>query len=163
MDFDEFATMVRDGVDHVGHGFTSPDDDWSTMAFLEHGHDITLVALALETTPQIVAAVRGLIAQTKATKIALVTSTWMVDLLEVTDPDIRAKFGRDEIMPEDYDGPGKYESVVVSVFDAEIIKAWNAIIERHPDAPPTLGEWQPLGDVGTMSGAMVEPIHEALR
>lgn len=160
MTYREFVNFVKDTIREYGAGFTSPNDDWPMAICVDHSTDatphwfeppdeVTARPDGIQILGQALAA-GSLI--TRPTKVAIVTSTWqvIVDRDEPVPPD----------MPRPGDHPDRFEAVVAIVMDAERVEPWTALIERHPDAPPTLGEWEVGDEAG---GALVDPLRAALR
>ncbi len=157
MNYREFVDFAKDSVWNIATTFEKPDDDWEPVALLEDENGQTIIAALMMDKADYPAAVSIMAKQTKATKVALVTSAWglMFDSKEAAeawndDPDA--------LMPSQH--PDGFEQVVISVYDAERVEAWSAKILRDDEQPPTLAEWEWGSEP---DGRMVGPIREAMR
>lgn len=166
MKFDEFAQFVRDGVRRVGEGFTEPDEDWQPVMFVETPKRVSILLLpgALldnhASKDKLAAMMRAIVEQSRARKVAVVTSAWMTTLDEQTS---RYVSEHGELPDESHQAgnrPDRLEIVSVAVYDAEVAHSWFAEIRRDGVHPPQLAEWQ--GPVDT-HGRLADPIREALR
>lgn len=166
MKFDEFVSSVQRGVRGVGEGFTTPDEDWMPVIFVETPKRVSIVLLppALlddhASKAQLAAIMRAIVERFRARKVAVVTSAWMASLDEQTS---RYVSEHGELPDESHQAgnrPDRLEVVHVAVYDAEVAQSWFAEIRRDGVHPPQLAEWQ--GPVDTR-GRLADPIREALR
>ncbi len=158
MTYREFTEYAKDSVRKIGASFTEPDDDWEPVALVESAEGNTVVGLMVDKAywPEIVSAI---VKETKATKVALVASSWGLEFTSSAEYDA---YMADPDAPPPSKHPNGVEQVVVSIFDAERVEVWSAKILRDGEQPPVLDEWDWGGDVEP-SGRMVDPIRAAMR
>lgn len=156
--------VVRDaalnGVRVVGDSFTEPDDDWAPVLFAATA-DKTIGIIGLD--PNLMndkdfaaSVVTESLQQVGATAAALITSAWrskqVEELMRLTKGNLRQT-------PSE--APDREEIVAVTVMDRESASMHVAVIERRDGKPPTLGEWDDIGenvDAATFSGRFPEAI-----
>lgn len=157
MTYREFTDWAKDAVRKIGESFTEPDDDWEPTALIEGGEGTIVVALAMEKAlwPSAVAIMAQ---KTKATKVALVTSSWGLHFSSSEEYDAYCA-DPDALSPSKH--PNGIEMVAVTIYDAERVEAWSARILRDGEQPPSLSEWEWGG--AEPDGRMVGPIREAMR
>lgn len=153
----EFVEYAKDFVRKIGESFKDPEDDWEPVALIKGDEGIALVGLVLDKAhwPEVVSAI---VKKTKATKVALITSSWG---LEFTSSEEYDAYMADDDAPSPSKHPNGVKQVVVNVFDAERVEAWSAKILRDGEQPPVLGEWDWGG--ADPSGRMIDPIRAAMR
>jgi hypothetical protein len=143
------ATMVRETL--------GPEDDWDLVGHFVSGEGVYVAPFHPlffsndETRREFFSLVAKIIKEKDIFMVGLIGTYWSADVNSVED-----------ILTRPEDNPNRYEAVVVSVMDEERYLSRFARIERHPDAPPTLGEWEGgMSDVP--AGVVVEEIQKALR
>jgi|ERR1700729_795951 len=158
MTYREFVEYAKDSVRKIGESFKDPEDDWEPVALIENS-DGKAIIVALSAPKEIwPMAVGAIVQQERATKVALITSSWG---LEFTSSEEYDAYMADDDAPSPSKHPNGVEQVVVSVFDAERVEAWSAKILRDGEQPPVLGEWGWGG--ADPSGRMIDPIRAAMR
>lgn len=158
--------MVERMAKDVGGDFTEPDDDWFPVAHvLTKKGERFVLAIDLDfmqneaTKGRLVKNLTDFIRKKKVTHFTLVLSTWIVkaDRKPGIDLDTQAE----EVgLPSQH--PDREEMLLVTSFDADTFITGFALIERHDDAPPTLGEFERMPD-DAMSGRFIEPFRDALK
>jgi hypothetical protein len=158
MKWRDFVELAKTHPRERQRTFTRPDDDWPITVIADHpGDDEPYAfdaptwivdfeqarhawAMAMATAARV----------TKPTKLALIASTWQVEI---------AKDAPVPRLPPSRH-PGRFEAVIVVVADAEIEEGWTARVKRRRYGSPLLGSWTKADEV---SGAMFDPWRDALR
>ena len=144
--------------------FTKPDDDWTPVAFMETPDGQVSMPLApYMGTPADKEILTGLllpaaITEMKASRIVMVLSVW------VGKAETKEEIESEHFVPPSQQ-PGRLEKVMITEYTREgITRMSSALITRHEDAPPTLGEWDDdLSNAAQSEGRFVEPIVKALK
>lgn len=149
---DQFGLTVCRGAEQVARGFTSPDDDWSQIAFLhscarpEPGCRVTVVPAATEDFPS---RILRAIHHHRPQAVCTVTSGWYAE----PEPDA-------PLLPaSEYED--RREVVLVHAIDREVDVLWLAFVLRDGEQPPVLSDWSKSRNA--VHGRMVDPIRDALR
>lgn len=138
MNFDEFATFVKGAVEDLSHHFKEPDEDFLPFAFIEGRKEAHILALdtnffnsperkrILFSTilPEIYRKVDGEI-------FAVVISVWLIKRPLLSTAPIE----RPSIAPD------RIECVLVFCVSADNEAVYTAAINRFPDSPPILSQW----------------------
>ena len=162
--FELLLTIASEGAERVGEGFDDPDDDWAPMAMVSRA-DGTLLAVGID--PRFMAndgrkdmlaeeMLPAILREQEATAIVLLTSTWYVDQSR--------RDAAEHGFRRPSQDPNRKEAVTLMGLSLTEQALWMADIERHEDAPPTLGEWRKLPDksVTEITGRFVIPVRQAL-
>lgn len=165
---DEFYNSVLRIVESISNDFEEPNADWvpsvTTLGptgaievaiidphFLEN--DYTKEALALMMT---VTAVK-----TKAVSMVFVSSTWM----SMITPEEAKRYSETGGLPRAGEMPNRKEALVLNELRGDVgAKLHYSYIERHKDAPPTLGPWQVFEQDknNRMEGRLVDPVENLI-
>jgi hypothetical protein len=165
--FDRFTEQAKRWVRREQRTFSQPDDDWdmsigidfpgeerhyffrvpSPLANSEEGKDALAHALGMA------------VHQFKPTKLAIISSTWMVELKG--DPPEKDDMLAGRLRPSQH--PDRIEAVVLLVADQEITHVWRAKIIRSDDGPPDLEPWELQPVAAELSGRMIDPWRYLLR
>jgi len=133
---EQFGERIRSLVEGRQKQFTQPDDDWDSIVYFQINDDEGDVAIGnlkhvlsqhWGNRDAIVLKLAQEMSQRNAVRVALVLNFW-------TKPDDDS-----EVAPEKH--PDRGEALIILLADSEDAVEWKALIERHEDSPPTLGEW----------------------
>ena len=158
---EQWGNWLKGGARHVGEGFTQPDDDWQPIAFV---CDTQGQTTALMLDPEMFRPGRKEVMfaflseemrRLGADRVGFVISTWMAKA-PTKDPEEAMRWAETAGPPSEQ--PDREEGLVISWGDVTGDHLSMAEITRHPDGPPTLGDWQDMrGD-----GALVECVRRAV-
>jgi hypothetical protein len=153
------SEMLRGAAEQIRPTLGS-EDDWMPIAFLV-GQDDGLTVLPLtgwgsdEERAGTIGALAQVVVDREGAAIGLVSTIWMLTVLGGTSEEAL------NITPRPRDHPLRSEAVLVLTLTAEEVAMASAAIERNPDGPPTLREWE-LGNAEA-EGAITTPLTNALR
>lgn len=157
MIFREFQDRVCAGLAQLADDFTSPADDWASLAILEdHAGRMTVVPLgAAAVEPDVLVALSR---RRQARKLATSAPGWVCRA--PGDPEACSVSRRQSWSPSPALPAGGLEVLWVVVLDEERTESWIAPIRRAHHDPPTLGDWHCAGEP---AGPLVDPLKHALR
>jgi hypothetical protein len=149
--FDEYVDQAKRATRAVGEGFTKADDDWAPVALVYAEEKLLITYLALE-KHEMLPALRSVVRQEKAHFVAMVMSTWHVQIE-------KRQGAREEYAawrathPNLSEHPDATELLLLDCGSPTRAEIWSADINRFPDRPPVLGEWKlfPEGTTGPMA------------
>jgi hypothetical protein len=163
----EALLAAQTGVAAVQESFTDPDDDWEPVMFAISDDENVVIGLppaafASDRAKDMLCdvALPGIILAGRVRALVMVMSTWEV---EYTKEFPRSADPHRQMPPSQH--PRRREALYLSGLTATLTRSLRADIQRHPDAPPTLGEWRvreadhPNYDV---TGRFIAPLQEAL-
>lgn len=144
--------------------FTKPDDDWTPVAFLETPDgQVTMPLAPYMGSPQEKDVLSGMllpaaITEMKASRLVMVLSVW------VGKAKSKEEFESEDFVPPSQQ-PERVEKVMIMEYTREgITRSTSALIIRHENAPPTLGEWEDdFENVDRTEGRFVGTIVKALK
>jgi hypothetical protein len=157
MIFREFQDCVCAGLAWLAEDFTSPADDWASLAFLEdQAGQVTVVPLgAAAGQPEVLVALSR---HERARKLATSAPGWVCGVhAEATTASSASTRPYTDGLTLPADG---LEVLWVVVLDEERTESWIAPIARDQSGPPRLGEWVCTGEP---AGPLVDPLKQALR
>jgi len=157
MIFREFQGRVCAGLAWLGEEFTSANDDWASLAFLEdNAGRLTVVPLgAAAGQPEVLVALSR---HERARKLATSAPGWVCG---VHAEGANASSASTRPSPDGLRLPADgLEVLWVVVLDEERTESWIAPIARDQSGPPRLGEWVCTGEP---AGPLVDPLKQALR
>lgn len=158
-DWDSFVDNAKEWVEFARSQTDQPDYDWQPVAFLDADADSAksvmmgvpselvweskrapepgdrgMVVMPLPGDPSQPDIELGLMLCMMALEVrrAMIVMTAFLSY----DPDAREKYGGTIA-----DAPSTVECVLILAFDKHRLEVWDAPIERHADAPPTLRPW----------------------
>jgi hypothetical protein len=154
---EQLTEFLQGAVETIGQDL-EPDSDWVPTAFLiAPGNQMVLIATEGWTNEQEFAAyVAGLcrqIIERRAKAFAMVSTIWTLEHMS------KEELARLTVRPRDH--PERVEAVLIATYSADKTLTALAVIDRHPDSPPTLREWK-VGK-GDVEGGVATPLIEALR
>lgn len=164
--------LLINGAREVGRKFTHPEDDWHPIwAVLTQDQGTIIETGAREANDpraktKITQYVADFARRRGAIAIGSLMSTWQVILdveklgeqrVREIERQVRAQDGSTEGIE------GRVERLLVITYTAGNVESQHAPINRHDNAPPTLGEFAAIGDLDHLEGRMTEPLQEALR
>jgi len=158
--------VLASGARRVGEAFTRPADDWRPQWLVLTRTQGTLVMGDAE-KHAMAEAVGRLARKFGAIAVGHLHSAWIVDAETAGGQEeferlyrvVQQQGGSTEGLP-------RKEIVLLAVYCAAEARQYHATIERHEDAPPTLGPFElavSTADGLGATGAMVDPIVAALK
>ena len=132
--------------------FTSPEDDWVPMLFFRTPTGVmhvVAVPMIEGRKDDIAAAITVMLQMNKATEAVLLTSAWMVAHPAGTT-------GADELRPSQH--PDRREVLVLCGVDQATAITRTAVIHRHDDRPPTLGDLDDLAEGPGIAGRFIDAL-----
>lgn len=136
----EDLRKIREQVEAVGRSFTKPDDDWSAVCFLFNDKGVNIAGIDMSEKDAVPAMLTMLARKTKAIAGAMITSIWHTPV-DASNPLHEIEIGLiNELGVRNH--PDRKEAVQLELFDGKDTEIWFAPINRFPDKPPTLGEWE---------------------
>ena len=158
-----FDSVAATAAQMPAVAFTEPDDDWVPVLFMEdsEGNQATMpieMFMQNEQTKNLLTdmIIPAAIKNFKARTVVMVLSVWRSTL----PPDVD---WQDRPTPsEDLD---RREEVMIIEYTAEgVTRSAMAEIIRHENAPPTLAEWDDMGEASlSQEGRFVGPIVAAMK
>ena len=163
----EAAEHVRSALEHgarnVQYEFTDPDDDWTPIWLIVTPDGSGTIITGNLHKHDMARRVGALARRFGAVALGHLHSSWMVSVEDVSDERMKI-IGSGRVAVSDQ--PERREIILLAVYTAGTAKQLVAPIIRHVDRPPELGPFEsPLPDIPddvTYSGAMVDPLQEAL-
>lgn len=171
----EAAQVVRDvleqGCRKVAAELTEPDDDWDPIYLVVTPAGQGTVFAGFGDKYAVTDAVAAFARRVGAVAIGHLASTWQVHADTVGEAG-KARADALQRRVQQQGGstegiPGRFEAVMIGVYTASGFVVEHARIERHDDAPPTLGGFDVVLDSREREsveviGRMVDPLREAL-
>jgi hypothetical protein len=165
---DQAVELAKGGVES-NRELLGPEDDWQPVLIGLTETEATVVGFPImpnlkDTLVEVLATIAK---QFGFKAMAVVTTVWYVkvavDASSLTDEE-REALEREHMNTPPSEHPNRVEAVLIQALDAEVMRFRVAEIERHPDAPPTLGEWKPLGeDNDEYGGRFPDALRDVLR
>lgn len=143
---DQLGTHVQGMVERVGAGFTAPDDDWLPVMLIQHQGGLDVLGLDFSlfgshgAKDALADLLRSALVEHGAYRFALLLNTHEL-AVDGGEAEAEALIERVRLGERVENMPGSREQLTLIVGDAETEHAWRSLIERHPDAPPTLAPW----------------------
>jgi hypothetical protein len=141
---EHLVTTVKDGIESEQKLMTEPDQDWLPTAFMvdaDAGLAVVMIDPEFMSTPMTkeilaTAVLPGIIAEHSSVAAAFVATAWQADY----DHDHQISEQLRQLRPSQR--PDRWEVVMFTAATAFEFKVMCARVERHPDSPPTLAEWE---------------------
>jgi hypothetical protein len=156
----QLITVAQTGARDIGEHMSAPDEDWRAMAFLDHGDETrfyecaeAMVSVGAKNT--LAQFLRREVAENHSTAFVMLNSVWMVK------PPQGMPLEEATAGPRPSEHPDRIEALIVVGYTREEVYAYEALITRHEDEPPTLGPWTEWKDAD-VAGRFVDDIREAL-
>jgi hypothetical protein len=152
----QLTEFLQGAVEAIGEDL-DPDADWAPTAFLiSPGNEMVLISTEgwsneREFEAYIARLCREII-ERRAKAFAMVSTIWTLEMSA-------EELARLTVRPRDH--PDKVEAVLIATYSAHANVTAQAVIERHPNSPPTLKEW--LVTDSPVEGGVATPLLEALR
>lgn len=139
---DQFRQFVLTGVERVGSFFEDSDDDWKPTLLLHtpKGLVVGSIDLSPEMKDNLVSSLTPLFQEHQPIYAGLVLSCW-IRMIQADAPGAEFSLAMMRELGVSQD-PKRQEMVRVEFCDGENTEYWRADINRFPDKPPTLGEWE---------------------
>ena len=164
----EFAYRILHRGAHGNRAqFDDPADDWVPIWVLLSKEEAMMIGAdeGFANDPiakEVVSSAIGQMArQFEAIAIGYLSSVWMV---QISDPKRQVEVQRQMLEQNgSTEGiPERVEKLLIMIYTAGHVVMHTAPIERHPDKPPTLGEFDTV-EADDVSGRVTEPLQEALQ
>lgn len=146
---ESFTTTVQDMVRKVGETFTRPDENHTPVVIMQGRDGVITVGAIVITCKEDKIALPGflqrLVKESRPNRMALMLPCWELEIradnpLAETTLEMSNRFGV-------RDHPDRYESLHLECGDRDgNYSHWRVRITRHPDKPPTLGDWESVDD-----------------
>jgi hypothetical protein len=156
--------VLERGCREVAKTFNDPDDDWDPIWLIVGESFGVFLAAGNIHKHAMTEAVGDYARRSSGIAVGHVNSSWMV-LVEHLAPARSAEIVRQMEATGSTEGIAeRVEIVLLAIHTASRSEMWTAKIERHEDAPPSLGRFTrpPVSGGGEMSGAMVDPLRAGL-
>jgi len=164
--------LFQEQIEHIGTGL-APDDDWLPVLFLEKDDETAVIGLLLmenDTMKDICAKVMEMLVRvTNPDSACFVSTAWLSSMPEdkrgkyQSEEEIREAFDSGEL-PRPSEDPNRKEIVVAVCIGVKGENDGEAMmmgeIERSPDKPPRIKEWNIHDDDMGMSGRFAGAIKE---
>src|SRR4051794_38231242 len=140
---EQVIALSKDAIEQIGSVFEEPDEDWlPTMVVLTAEDKLGLVGidpefLSNQLTKQVLAEqiIPSVLREQHAVAASFISSAWMAQ---------GDAMGMMKLRPAQH--PDRQECVMLTVATAFEARSMTALIIRHEDKPPTLGEWSEFPD-----------------